>query len=238
MPSIFFGLPWRPKPVEHLRISDEVGRFGPLFGGVDVGNHDVGLALDNVFKLTYKAADVRSPVDDVVERPGRIVIPTSTPPKSGPKRPTSSLIRRCSTGFWSPGQSEEDRRHQFVDVRRCGSREHRLRRVPLVQALIPQCKAAGKPERPSSSTRTTPTASRHSRRPCRYYVNDVNTVDQAVKANPDKLEKALAVTIPYSVGIAVPKDKPEFRDAVLCRADRSSEGRDSHGSAEEVGEPM
>ena len=48
------------------------------------------------------------------------------------------------------------------------------------------------------------------------YVNDVNTVDQAVKANPDKLEKALAVTIPYSVGIAVPKDKPEFRDAVLA----------------------
>ena len=37
------------------------------------------------------------------------------------------------------------------------------------------------------------------------YVNDVNTVDNAVKANPDRLEKALAVTIPYSVGIAVPK---------------------------------
>jgi polar amino acid transport system substrate-binding protein len=37
-----------------------------------------------------------------------------------------------------------------------------------------------------------------------------------VKANPDKLEKALAVTIPYSVGIAVPKEKPEFRDAVLA----------------------
>ena len=37
------------------------------------------------------------------------------------------------------------------------------------------------------------------------YVNDVNTVDQAVKAYPDKLEKATAVTLPYSVGIAVPK---------------------------------
>jgi polar amino acid transport system substrate-binding protein len=37
-----------------------------------------------------------------------------------------------------------------------------------------------------------------------------------VKANPDKLEKAIAVTIPYSVGIGVPKDKPKFRDAVLA----------------------
>ena len=58
------------------------------------------------------------------------------------------------------------------------------------------------------------------------YVNDVNTVDQAVKANPDKLEKALAVTIPYSVGIGVPKDKPEFRDAVLAaQADKVPLGR-------------
>src|SRR5712691_4961103 len=89
--------------------------------------------------------------------------------------------------------------------------------VPLVQALIPQCKAAGKPES------THPLYENNAK--CIQailagradtYVNDVNTVDQAVKANPDKLEKALAVTIPYSVGIAVPKDKPEFRDAVLA----------------------
>ena len=33
---------------------------------------------------------------------------------------------------------------------------------------------------------------------------------------PDKLEKSVAVTLPYSVGIAVPKDKPEFRDAILA----------------------
>ena len=89
--------------------------------------------------------------------------------------------------------------------------------VPLVQALIPQCKAAGKPE---------PTLQLYENNAnciqailagrADTYVNDVNTVDQAVKANPDKLEKALAVTIPSSVGIAVPKDKPEFRDAVLA----------------------
>jgi polar amino acid transport system substrate-binding protein len=46
------------------------------------------------------------------------------------------------------------------------------------------------------------------------YVNDVNTVDQAVKAYPGQLSKATAVTLPYSIGIAVPKDKPAFRDAV------------------------
>jgi polar amino acid transport system substrate-binding protein len=89
--------------------------------------------------------------------------------------------------------------------------------VPLVQALIPQCKAEGKPE---------PTLQLYDNNAnciqailagrADTYVNDVNTVDQAVKANPDKLEKAVAVTIPYSVGIAVPKDKPAFRDAVLA----------------------
>ncbi|WP_315835883.1 ABC transporter substrate-binding protein [Bradyrhizobium prioriisuperbiae] len=89
--------------------------------------------------------------------------------------------------------------------------------VPLIQALASQCKAAGKPE---------PTIQLYDNNAnciqailagrADTYVNDVNTVDQAVKAYPDKLEKALAVTIPYSVGIAVPKNKPEFRDAVMA----------------------
>jgi polar amino acid transport system substrate-binding protein len=89
--------------------------------------------------------------------------------------------------------------------------------VPLVQSLIPECKAASKPE---------PTLQLYDNNAnciqailagrADTYVNDVNTVDQAVKAYPDKLEKAIAVTIPYSVGIAVPKDKPKFRDAVLA----------------------
>ena len=98
--------------------------------------------------------------------------------------------------------------------------------VPLVQALIPECKKAGKPE---------PTLQLYDNNAnciqailagrADTYVNDVNTVDQAVKANPDKLEKAIAVTIPYSVGIAVPKDKPKFRDAVHGRNDGGPEGR-------------
>src|ERR1700758_3917959 len=89
--------------------------------------------------------------------------------------------------------------------------------VPLVQDMGPKCKAAGKPE---------PTLQLYDNNAnciqailagrADTYVNDVNTVDHAVKANPDKLEKAIAVTIPYSVGIAVPKDKPAFRDAVMA----------------------
>jgi polar amino acid transport system substrate-binding protein len=89
--------------------------------------------------------------------------------------------------------------------------------VPLVQDLGPKCKAEGKAE---------PTLQLYDNNAnciqailagrADTYVNDVNTVDQAVKANPDKLEKATAVTIPYSVGIAVPKTKPEFRDAVMA----------------------
>ena len=89
--------------------------------------------------------------------------------------------------------------------------------VPLVQDMGPKCKTEGKPE---------PTLQLYDNNAnciqailagrADTYVNDVNTVDQAVKANPDKLEKAIAVTIPYSVGIAVPKDKPEFRAAVLA----------------------
>jgi polar amino acid transport system substrate-binding protein len=89
--------------------------------------------------------------------------------------------------------------------------------VPLVQNLGAPCKAQGKPE---------PTLQLYDNNAdciqailagrADTYVNDVNTVDQAVKAYPDKLEKATAVTLPYSVGIAVPKHKPEFRDAVMA----------------------
>ncbi|RDI22740.1 amino acid ABC transporter substrate-binding protein (PAAT family) [Pseudacidovorax intermedius] len=89
--------------------------------------------------------------------------------------------------------------------------------VPLIQALAAQCKAAGKPEPQiqlydnNQSCIQAILAGRAD-----TYINDVNTVDSAVKAYPDKLEKALAVTIPYSVGIAVPKGKTDFRDAVMA----------------------
>ncbi len=89
--------------------------------------------------------------------------------------------------------------------------------VPLIQALAPQCKAAGKPEpeiQLYDNNQNCIQAILAGR--ADTYVNDVNTVDSAVKAYPDKLEKATAVTIPYSVGIAVPKGKTDFRDAVMA----------------------
>ena len=88
--------------------------------------------------------------------------------------------------------------------------------VPLIQDLAAGCKAAGKPE---------PTIQLYGNNAdciqailagrADTYISDVNTVDQAVKAYPDKLGKATAVTLPYSIGIAVPKDKPKFRDAIM-----------------------
>jgi polar amino acid transport system substrate-binding protein len=89
--------------------------------------------------------------------------------------------------------------------------------VPLIQALAPQCKTAGKPEpdiQLYDNNQNCIQAILAGR--ADTYVNDVNTVDSAVKAYPDKLEKATAVTIPYSVGIAVPKGKTDFRDAVMA----------------------
>jgi polar amino acid transport system substrate-binding protein len=89
--------------------------------------------------------------------------------------------------------------------------------VPLIQNLAPECKAQNKPAAEiqlydnNANCIQAILAGRAD-----TYINDVNTVDQAVKAYPDKLEKATAVTLPYSVGIAVPKDKTDFRDAVMA----------------------
>ena len=89
--------------------------------------------------------------------------------------------------------------------------------VPLIQNLAPSCKTAGKAEPTillfdnNASCIQAILAGRAD-----TYINDVNTVDQAVKAYPDKLAKAVAVTLPYSVGIAVPKGKTEFRDAIMA----------------------
>jgi polar amino acid transport system substrate-binding protein len=89
--------------------------------------------------------------------------------------------------------------------------------VPLIQNLAAACKAAGKAAAQiqlydnNANCIQAILAGRAD-----TYINDVNTVDEAVKAYPDKLEKASAVTLPYSVGIAVPKNKPQFREAVMA----------------------
>ena len=88
--------------------------------------------------------------------------------------------------------------------------------VPLVQALAAECRKIGKPEAEIQlydNNQSCIQAILSGR--ADTYVNDVNTVDNAVKAYPDKLEKAVAVTIPYSVGIAVPRNKTTFRSAVM-----------------------
>jgi polar amino acid transport system substrate-binding protein len=89
--------------------------------------------------------------------------------------------------------------------------------VPLIQNTAPACKAEGKAEASmqlydnnASCIQAILTGRAD------VYVNDVNTVDQAAKAYPDKLEKVADVALPYSVAVAVPKNKPEFRDALMA----------------------
>jgi len=89
--------------------------------------------------------------------------------------------------------------------------------VPLVQNLAGACKAAGKPApglqlyNNNADCIQAILAGRAD-----TYINDVNTVDQAVKAYPDKLSKAVAVTLPYFIGIGVPKNNPQLRDAIVA----------------------
>lgn len=89
--------------------------------------------------------------------------------------------------------------------------------VPLVQNLGPMCKKAGKPE-PSLQLYDNNADCIQAILAGRAdtYINDVNTVDQAVKAYPDKLSKAVAVTLPYSIGIAVPKTNHALRDGTVA----------------------
>jgi len=89
--------------------------------------------------------------------------------------------------------------------------------VPLIQALEAECVAAGKPKpeiQLYDNNANCIQAILSGR--ADVYINDVNTVDGAVAAYPEKLSKATAVTLPYSVGIAVPRNKTDFRDAVMA----------------------
>jgi polar amino acid transport system substrate-binding protein len=87
--------------------------------------------------------------------------------------------------------------------------------VPLVQNLAPACKAAGKPA-PSLQLYDNNADCIQAILAGRAdtYINDVNTVDQAVKAYPDQLTKAATLTLDFSVGIGVPKTNHTLRDAI------------------------
>lgn len=89
--------------------------------------------------------------------------------------------------------------------------------VPLIQALASECEKEGKPapEIQLYDNNANCIQAILSGR-ADTYINDVNTVDGAVAAYPEKLSKATAVTLPYSVGIAVPKGGEEFRGAVMA----------------------
>jgi polar amino acid transport system substrate-binding protein len=86
--------------------------------------------------------------------------------------------------------------------------------VPLVEAQSTKCTAEGKP--------AAQTALYDNNADCAQailagradsYINDVNTVNRFVKDQPDKLDRATAVTLPYSIGIAVPKGNTELGGA-------------------------
>lgn len=89
--------------------------------------------------------------------------------------------------------------------------------VPLVQSLAAACKAAGKPA-PSVQLYDNNADCIQAILAGRAdtYINDVNTVDQAVKAYPAQLSKAVAVTLPYYIGIGIPKGDLKMRDAFVA----------------------
>jgi polar amino acid transport system substrate-binding protein len=107
-----------------------------------------------------------------------------------------------------------------IDTSLCGSTAAEntgFVEVPLIQNLASACTAAGKPAPAiqlydnNADCIQAILAGRAD-----TYINDVNTVDQAVKAHPNELGKAVAVTLPYSIGIGVPKTKTVFRDAMMA----------------------
>jgi len=107
-----------------------------------------------------------------------------------------------------------------IDISMCGvtaAENTGFVEVPLIENLSGQCKAAGK-QAPSLQLYNNNADCIQAILAGRAdtYINDVNTVDQAVKAYPDKLSKALAVTLPYFIGIGVPKDNPHLRDAIVA----------------------
>jgi polar amino acid transport system substrate-binding protein len=86
--------------------------------------------------------------------------------------------------------------------------------VPLVEAQSAKCQAAGKPPAQTAlfdNNADCVQAILSGRADA--YINDVNTVARFVKDQPDKLARATAVTLPYSIGIGVPKGQLPIRNA-------------------------
>jgi len=87
--------------------------------------------------------------------------------------------------------------------------------VPLVEAVAPDCEAAGKPA-PTVSLFDSSSDSVQAILAGRAdaYMNDINTVQRFIAEHPGKLASAETVMLDYQIGIGVPKGQQEFRDAV------------------------
>src|SRR5450432_1416207 len=181
---------------------------------------DLGEAIGDClgFKLTYKPVTFAALLTTLASGQADIVISDIYATKERAKAADFITYSKVFDGVLVA--KDNPKGIHGIDLTMCGAAAAEntgFVEVPLVQDLGPKCKAEGKAE---------PTLQLYDNNAnciqailagrADTYINDVNTVDNAVKAYPDKLEKAIAVTIPYSVGIAVPRDKPKFREAVMA----------------------
>lgn len=88
--------------------------------------------------------------------------------------------------------------------------------VPLVEAVGPTCQSQGKPA-PTTSLFDNSSDCVQAILAGRAdaYMNDVNTVKRYIAAHPDDLASADTVMLDYTIGIGVPKDNHDLRDAVV-----------------------
>jgi polar amino acid transport system substrate-binding protein len=87
--------------------------------------------------------------------------------------------------------------------------------IPLVEAVGPDCEAAGKPAPTVSlfdSSADCVQAILAGRADA--YMNDVNTVNRFIDEHPDELDSADTVMLDYEIGIGVLQGDHKFRDAV------------------------
>lgn len=88
--------------------------------------------------------------------------------------------------------------------------------VPLVEAMGPECQAAGLPAPELAlfdSSADCVQAILAGRADA--YMNDVNTVNRFIAEHPGKLDSAETVMLDYEIGIGVLQGEHEFRDAVV-----------------------
>ncbi|MBY3223489.1 ABC transporter substrate-binding protein [Rhizobium laguerreae] len=181
---------------------------------------DFGEAIGDClgFKLTYKAVTFAALLTTMQAGQADIVVSDIYATKDRAKAADFVTYLKVVDGVLVA--KDDPKKITGINISLCGTvaaENTGYVEVPLIQALEAECKAAGKPAPEiqlydnNDNCIQAILAGRAD-----TYINDVNTVDGAVKAYPDKLSKATAVTLPYSVGIAVPRNNVAFRDAVMA----------------------